>query len=184
MISLNKTANMLQEDAFWDIIQRSLIATDQPAQEHFLITEIEKLIPTDIIGFQLRTDYLLYHTYNAELWCACELMNKECTDAGFEDFRCWIISRGKNTYYNAKANADLLVNEIVEGVKLYAFKNFKRIALVAFGHKTGKNLIDYIDYENFTTREWYYPQLKFEWHEENPETMKKICPKLYAKCYA
>lgn len=181
-IQLEKTAEMLDEDKFWEIIGKSLKATkSQDAQEEYLIAEIGKLTPKEMIGFRLRTDYLLYQTYNSEMWCAGYIMNGGCSDDSFEYFRCWVISRGKDTYYNARTNPDYLINEVVEGAEFYDFESFWYVALESFKRRTGKDLYDYIDNENFKTKEGSYPQFEFNWQEEEPESMKKICPKLYDK---
>lgn len=181
-MQIAKTAEMLSEDKFWEIIDKSLKATqNQDDQEQYLIKEIEKLTPKEIIGFRLRTDYLLYHTYNSEMWCAGYLMNGGCSDDCFEYFRCWVISKGRDTYYNAKANPDNLISKVEEGAEFYEFESFWYVALEAFKRKTGKELYDYIDNDNFKTKEGSYPQFEFNWQEENPGSMKKICPKLYAK---
>lgn len=179
---LAKTAEMLDEDLYWQIIDKSLKNTsNQDDQEQFLIKEIFNLTPTQIIGFRLRTDKLLYDTYNSEMWCAGYIMNGGCSDDSFEYFRNWVISRGKETYYNAKQNPDNLISEIVEEAEFYDFESFWYVALEAFQHKTGKDLYDYIDYDNFKTSEGAYPQFEFTWEEENPESWKKICPKLFEK---
>jgi hypothetical protein len=179
---LEKTAEMLNEDQYWRIIDLSLKKTkDQDEQEQFLIKEIGKLTPKEIIGFRLRTDKLLYDTYNSEMWCAGYIMNGGCSDDGFEYFRNWVISRGKDVYYNAKKNPDDLVTQVDEETEEYEFESFWYVALEAFTKKTGKVLYDYIDNDKFKTKEGNYPKIKFTWEEEKPETMKKICPKLYKK---
>lgn len=180
--SLSKTSEMLDEDKFWLIIDHSLKKSkNQDEQEQFLVEEIELLSPKDIIGFRLRTDKLLYDTYNSEMWCAGYIMNGGCSDDGFEYFRCWLISRGKNTYYKTKSNPDYLVNEINEGSEFYDFEGFWYVALTAFKNKTGKELYDYIDNDKFKTNEGNYPKFKFTWQENNQESMMKICPKLFQK---
>lgn len=181
---LTKTAEMLDEDLYWSIIAKSLKQTkNQDDQERFLIKEIEKLTPNQMIGFRLRTDKLLYDTYNSEMWCAGYIMNGGCSDDTFEYFRNWVISRGKETYYNAKQNPDNLIREVIEDEDLYDFESFWYVALEAFQHKTGKDLYDYIDNDNFKTAEGHYPQFEFTWQEENPESMKKICPRLFDKLW-
>jgi hypothetical protein len=51
---------MLDEEVYWSIIESSIKGTDnQEDQELFLITEIGKLSPHEMIGFRLRTDKLL-----------------------------------------------------------------------------------------------------------------------------
>ncbi len=179
---LAKTAEMLDEDMYWSIIAKSLEQTmNQDDQEQFLIKAIRNLTPNQMIGFRLRTDKLLYDTYNSEMWCAGYIMNDGCSDDGFEYFRNWVISRGKDTYYKAKQNPDNLISEVDEDSEMYTFESFWYVALEAFNQETGKNLYDFIDEENFKTKEGQYPEFEFTWQEENPESMKKICPKLFDK---
>lgn len=179
---LSKTSELINEDLYWTLIDKSLKNSDNKnGQEQILKNELVKMSPTEIIGFRLRTDKLLYDTYNSEMWCAGYIMNGGCSDDGFEYFRNWVISRGKETYYKAKSNPDNLINETSAGIDIYEFEAFWYVAIDAFREKTGRELYDYIDNENFKTHEGQYPQFKFTWQEDNPESMKKICPKLYAK---
>lgn len=179
---LVKTAEMLDEDLYWSIVAKSLKSTSgQDEQEQFLINEIGKLTPKQMIGFHLRTDKLLYDTYNSEMWCAGYIMNGGCSDDGFEYFRNWVISRGRDTYYKAKENPDNLVSEVDDDLEMYDFESFWYVALEAFKQKTGKDLYDYIDEDRFKTSEGQYPQLKLTWQEDDPASMKKICPKLFER---
>ncbi len=179
---LVKTAEMLDEDLYWSIIDKSLKSTtDQEDQEQYLIKEIGKLTPRQMIGFRLRTDKLLYDTYTSEMWCAGYIMNGGCSDDGFEYFRNWVISRGKDIYLKAKQNPDNLITQATQDAEYYEFESFWYVALEAFRQKTGKNLYDYIDNDHFKTKEGNYPHFEFTWKEEDPESMKKICPRLFEK---
>ncbi len=181
---MEKTSKMLEENRFWDIVAKSLEnSTDENEQKEFLIRELFRLSPEEIIGFRLRTDKFLYDTYTSEMWCAGYIMNGGCSDDGFEYFRNWVISRGKETYYSAKENPDNLINEVSEDKEWYEFESFWYVALEAFKEKTGKELYDYIDDENFTTREGNYPDFEFTWKEDDPDSMKTICPKLFEKMW-
>lgn len=177
---VKKTAEVLDEIIFWNIVEKSLKYSNQQAKETFLINEIEKLTPKEIIGFRLQTDKLLFDTYNSKMWCAGYIMNRGCSDDGFEYFRNWVISRGKDVYYKAKENPDTLISQKDNGEdEMFDFESFWYVALEAFNKKTGKDLYDFIDYDNFNTREGNYPQFEFDWEEENPESMKKLCPNLF-----
>lgn len=178
---IEKTSEMLDENIYWNIIDNSLKNTNnQQSQEAFLIKEIENLTPKEIVGFRLRTDKLLYDTYNSKMWCAGYIMNGGCSDDGFEYFRNWVISRGKDIYYKAKENPDTLISQKENGEdEMFEFEGFWYVALEAFNNKTEKSLYDFIDYDNFNTRERNYPQFEFDWEEDNPESLKKLCPKLY-----
>jgi Protein of unknown function (DUF4240) len=181
---LAKTAEMLNEDVYWAIIDKSLKNGNSVGnQEAFLVNAIGQLTPKEMIGFRLRTDKLLHDTYTSEMWCAGYIMNGGCSDDGFEYFRNWIISRGKETYYKAKANPDNLIEAVLQGAEFYEFESFSYVALTAFENKTGKQLYDYIENENFKKSEGSYPKIQFNWQEENPESMKKICPQLFDKLW-
>lgn len=182
---MKPTAMMMDEDRYWKLVADSLEAAgdDQNAQIEALTDMLEKLEPSDIVGFRLRTDKLLHDTYNSKMWCAGYIMNGGCSDDGFEYFRPWVISRGREIYENAKADPDSLIavadTEVPEG--LFYFEPFWYVALEAFKNKTGKDLYDFIDYDNFPYGEGKYEQFDFDWEEENPDSMKALCPRLAEK---
>jgi len=179
--NLGKISTMMEESQFWTLIDLSLKeSTNDDTQIQFLNNALQNLPLKEIIGFRLRTDQLLYETYTSEMWCAGYILNSGCSDDGFEYFRNWVISRGEETYYRAKVNPDTLITEIKEERDMYELEDFWFVALEAFQAKTGQQLYDYIDYDNFTTREGNYPNFTFNWNDEQPETMKVICPKLFA----
>lgn len=180
---IEKTSEMLDETLFWKIVDASVKNTkNQDDQELFLVKEIEKLTPKQMIGFRLRTDKFLYDTYNSDMWCAGYIMNGGCSDDGFEYFRNWVISRGKETFYKAKENPDSLVSEFEKSLEYYDFEGFWYVALTAFENKTGEDLYEYIA-DDFKTNEGNYKNFEFTWKEDEPETMKAICPKLYKKMW-
>jgi hypothetical protein len=180
---LPMTSEMLEENLYWQIISDSLKYSEQDEQQEYLINRLQELSPVEIIGFRLRTDKLLYDTYNSAMWCAGYIMNGGCSDDGFEYFRNWVISRGKDVYYKAKENPDSLIGQVDENsdIEEYEFEDFWYVALEAFKNKTGKELYDFIDNDNFIFKEGQYPLFEFTWKEENPDSMKAICPKLFER---
>ncbi len=182
--ALTKTAELLDEDLYWKIISESLRHSEnQDDQEHSLIAQIQHLSPTEMIGFRLRTDMLLHETYTSEMWCAAYIINGGCSDDGFEYFRNWVISRGKDVFYKAKDNPDSLVSQVGDETGLYDFESFWYVALEAFSKSTGKELYDYVDNDKMPYGEGKYPEIEFNWKEEDPETMKAICPALFEKMW-
>ena len=177
---IEKAGEMMNEELYWAIVDSSLkAAQNQAEQEQFLRSALGKLTPQEIIGFYLTTSHLLNETYTSEMWCAGHIMNTRCSDDGFEDFRCWVISRGREVYYKAKANADSLVNEYAEGCEEYAFELFGYVAMEAFEETTGEDLLDTI--EDSGTLEVAFIPIEFNWKRDDPESMIKICPRLYEK---
>ncbi len=182
--NVEKSAEMLEEQKFWEIVSNSLENSNNLEEQiNWLTNEISTLSPNEMIGFRLRTDKLLHDTYSSEMWCAGYIMNGGCSDDGFEYFRNWVISRGKEAYYAAKENPDTLIKEVIKGQDYYELEDFWYVALDGFSKMTGKSLYDYIDYDTFQEREGNYPQFEFNWEEDKPESMKKICPQLFDKLW-
>ncbi|MEP6945247.1 MAG: DUF4240 domain-containing protein [Acidobacteriota bacterium] len=180
---LAPVSEMMGEDPFWKIVAASINGSggDQDRQEAILINSLERLTPAEIVGFRLRTDKLLYDTYTSDMWCAGYLIKGGCSDDMFEYFRLWVISKGRDVYEKARANPDSLSDQMDENEEFYDFESFWYVALTAFKNKTGKELYDHIAYDNFKYGEGNYQQFDFTWEEEDPESMKKICPRLFER---
>ena len=185
LAELKPTAEMMNEDQFWAIVQKAADEAGDDEDEYLEVVmhELSKLSLKEMVGFRLRTDKLLYDSYTSEMWCAGYLMNGGCSDDGFEYFRLWVISRGRKVYEAALANPDNLIDYIAEDaeVDFFEFELFWYAAIDAFEEATEADLYDYIDDDNFTTREGNYPNFEFNWDEEDPESMKNLCPRLFER---
>ena len=185
LAELKPTAEMMNEDQFWAIVQKAVDEAGDDEDEYLEVVmhELSKLSLKEMVGFRLRTDKLLDDSYTSEMWCAGYLMNGGCSDDGFEYFRLWVISRGRKVYEAALANPDNLIDYIAEDaeVDFFEFELFWYVAIDAFEEATEADLYDYIDDDNFTTREGNYPNFEFNWDEEDPESMKKLCPRLFER---
>lgn len=185
LAELKPTAEMMNEDQFWAIVQKAVDEAGDDEDEYLEVVmhELSKLSLKEMVGFRLRTDKLLYDSYTSEMWCAGYLMNGGCSDDGFEYFWLWVISRGRKVYEAALANPDNLIDYIAEDaeVDFFEFELFWYAAIDAFEEATEADLYDYIDDDNFTTREGNYPNFEFNWDEEDPESMKKLCPRLFER---
>ena len=176
-LNFEKSSKLLDEDLYWKIIANSLTtSSNQDQQLKSLVSQLLKLSPLEIVGFKLTTYKLLYEIYNSETWCAGYIINGGCSDDGFEYFRCWIISKGKNVYYQAKSSPDNLVDELNDEIEEYEFEDFLYVANDAFANKTKKDIYDFLDNNNFNEGK---VNIDFTWEEDKPETLKAICPRLF-----
>ncbi|OYX84848.1 MAG: polymerase [Flavobacteriales bacterium 32-34-25] len=181
-IQFKPLSEMLDEESYWKIIETSLKeTTTQEDQELFLSSALEKLSPKEMIGFRLRTDKLMFDSYTSNLWCANYIVSNGTADDGFDYFRCWLISRGKDAYYKTQENSDYLVHLVGNEPHAYDFEGFWYVANNAFKNQTHKDVEAYIDYENFQTTDEHYPILEFNWNVDDPKTMEKVCPVLFKK---
>lgn len=92
LAELKPTAEMMNEDQFWAIVQKAVDEAGDDEDEYLEVVmhELSKLSLKEMVGFRLRTDKLLYDSYTSEMWCAGYLMNGGCSDDGFEYFRLWV----------------------------------------------------------------------------------------------
>jgi len=182
MTNIGNSNHLMDEERYWLIIAESLADGEhQPWQEHFLIHRLKNLTPDDIIGFHLRTEALLLEAYTSDLWCAAFIMNRGCSDDGFEYFRCWLISRGKKAYYVALNNPDSLVSYIDPTKRFYDFERFGYIPSYVFEQKTGENLYDYIKED--LKQDGINRVIQFTWNSSHPETLQVICPYLFNRMW-
>ena len=176
------TGEMLDEESYWKIIENSLKeSTNEEDQEIFITSALEQLSPKEMIGFRLRTDKLMFDSYTSNLWCANYIISNGAAEDGFDYFRCWLISRGKEAYYKTQENPDYLVNLVGNEPNIYDFEGFWYVAMNAFKNTTHKDVFAYIDYEKFKTTDENYPLLEFNWNVDEPQTMEKVCPVLFKK---
>ncbi len=168
---------LLNEDIFWNIIELSLKnSNDIDEQEEFLISKLEKMSLQEIISFKLRLDDLANNIHTSEMWCAGYLLNGGCSDDGFDYFKNWVISRGKAVYYSAKENPDNLADFFTEDNEgEFEFESLDYVAVTAFENKTEDDLYDYLP-SGFKRQEF-----EFNWEEDDDESMKRICPKIFEK---
>jgi len=176
-IPAKKYSTPLAEDKYWKIIESSKAKTRQQEQYNAILDFLQTLTLEEIAGFRIQTDKLLHDSYKNELWCAAYIINGGCSDDGFEYFRCWLISKGRKIFYETLKNPDYLVTYASDDDYENEFEMFWNVANNAFGKRTGKDLYDYLDKSTLET----YKPIKFTWNEEEPESMKKICPKLFKK---
>ena len=185
LAELKPTAEMMDEEQFWAIVQTAVDEAGDDEAEYLDVVkrELSKLSLKEMIGFRLRTDKLLYDSYTSEMWCAGYLMNGGCSDDGFEYFRLWVISRGRKVYEAAMANPDNLIDYIDDDAEMdfFEFELFWYVALEAFEESVDAELYDYVDDDNFKTCEGNYPNFEFNWEEDEPESMQKLCPRLFEK---
>ena len=186
--NLQKQNKMMDETQFWDLIESSIMySRNKEKQKDFLIDELAKLSPADMIGFELRTYQLRHDHYEPNLWCAIYLIFNGGNHNTFEYFRSFLIYTGKKMFYETVSNPDSLADSW-RPKTLWGKRNstyhldlqmFWGVAMRAFERRTGKFLKDFIDYKNFGYEEQTPKDIEFNWNANNGASMKAICPRIY-----
>jgi hypothetical protein len=165
----------MTKDEFWQIIQRSLDGSggDTSRQADWLIDELEKLSPEEIISFEHSIIDCLLESYSMDLYGAVYIIAGGCSDNGFEYFRYWLISRGREWFEKAVQNPDDLADypqSLSDSEVL--FEEFINLAVKAYEKKTG---------QPFPHLETPPYEMKGEPWDYDEEVFRSRWPRLFAK---
>lgn len=177
----SETKVLLSEEEFWTLINAGREQSeDDEALAEQVAQIVSKLEPEKIFGFDQILGELMAKSYRSDLWCTAYVACGGCSDDGFDYFRAWLIGRGKDVFYKALENPDSLIAEFdkLKGEDGYPENEMVLgIASDAYEANTGKD--DF--YEKCPHTPAPTPEMDFEWSEEDEESMKKICPKVFEK---
>jgi hypothetical protein len=96
-------------DVFWQIIKRAAETDHDPdAHVEALRAELRELPLQEIISFEVAFRRYLNKAYIWDLWGAAYVIHGGCSDDGFEYFRRWLVSKGRDVYEVALADPDSL----------------------------------------------------------------------------
>ncbi|MFT6783268.1 MAG: hypothetical protein ACJA1A_003208 [Saprospiraceae bacterium] len=169
---------LMDEDRFWKLIEtaKSSSQGNYDKQQVDLNNELNQIDAIDILKFDNRFRTYRGNAYKWELWGAAYIMNGGCSDDCFSDFRGWLISRGKDAYFNAMSNPETLVT-LNHDMENDDWEGFSYVPMTAYEQKTGSQMPKGIK-ENFeiTGEEWEedgddlenkYPNLWQKWDSNN-----------------
>ena len=162
----------MKEEVFWSVIEAARKkAKDIDGRVEALETQLQRLTPKEIEGFQKVYDAQVRRAFCWEIWGAAHVMNSGCTDDGFFYFCHWLISEGKERFEAALANPDSLVE--VDRLDLFELEMFAYVASDVYGEKEGSDL------ERDHSLETAMPAGK-SWKEDN---LPFLYPNLSAKYF-
>lgn len=107
-------------DMFWKLIAASLRhSPGRSGREAFLRDHLVSLAPTDIVQFQVHLERSCQRAYTYNLWAAATwILGGWFSDDGFdgisedsfEDFRRWLVGRGREVFERSLAEPDALAS--------------------------------------------------------------------------
>lgn len=169
-----QASTLLTEDRFWEIIESS-----EKGQK--LAEVLAKLTDDELFGYRYWWLLLNRKSYNQALWAVAYTVLGGCSDDGFDYFRFWLITRGKAVYYEALRDADTLCDEF-DGLTDDEYPEWEDVDYVpmeVYEERTGKDFYDAEETYEFNMPA--YPEMEFEWDEEDEESIRKICPRTFDK---
>jgi hypothetical protein len=131
------TVSPMPAEKFWSIMERVAESDQDPdAQLRALRTALHELPLEDIISFEVAFRRYLNMAYTWELWGAAYVIHGGCSDDGFEYFRRWLISRGRDVYEDALADPDSLARLNGSGW-VWEFEEIYYVPVQVFKEKGG-----------------------------------------------
>jgi Protein of unknown function (DUF4240) len=175
------TAAAMPADQFWQIIERTGPSDHTlDAQMDVLRATLRELSLEDIISFEVAFRRYLNNAYAWDLWGAACVINGGCSDDGFEYFRRWLVSRGRDVYERALADPDSLaeLQAQLDPNRAWEFEEIYDVAPQVFKEKGGEgNVHAYTEPEAGLGG----PEPSGEPFEEDNDYMARRYPKLWQR---
>jgi hypothetical protein len=180
-------SGFMSEVEFWFIINEARNSTNDGEA---LAAQVVKVLVgrniESILGFDYWFTKFFYNSYTSELWCAASIAKGGCNDDSFDYFRAWLIGQGREVFEAAISDPDSLVPALdaarVTGVT--ENESLLMAAAKAYEIKTGKDIEAFYEVlDNYDTDFGSFRALKFSWSEEDPFSMQRVCPKIFAKFF-
>ncbi len=176
----------LKEDDFWALIENANKQNIQEAAFDDLVDALSQKSIEEIVEFNDFVNHFLQISFTSHLWCVAYVTLGGCSDDSFDYFRAWLISKGKLVFEEALKEPDSLLSplkKLLKDEEEPEFEDFLLIASDAYFKKTGFDQDNYYEIENklsiFDLSQYQNDTIIFDWKEEDEESMKKICPKIF-----
>lgn len=134
----------MNKEKFWQTIEsvnRLVPDGDHEMVQEQMHKELLRYSPQDILDWNLILREYENAAYRNDLWAACTALGAHASDDGFDYFRTWLISQGKDIYMEAMRDPDTLASNPHSGKEM-SFEAFAYCAIEAYKeklHLTGKD---------------------------------------------
>ncbi|PZG12657.1 hypothetical protein C1I95_25335 [Micromonospora craterilacus] len=99
----------MRTDDFWQLIDRARAGGGEPdAIATRAVALLAARDPEEIVGYARHQQRVLAASYRVDLWGAAYLINGGASDDGFEYFRGWLMTQGREIFAGAVADPDSL----------------------------------------------------------------------------
>ncbi|MGW1060034.1 DUF4240 domain-containing protein [Micromonospora rubida] len=169
----------MRTDDFWQLIDAARAggggaAGPVAARAVALLAERDA---ADIVGYAQHQRRVMAASYRADLWGAAYLINGGASDDGFEYFRGWLITQGREVFARAVADPDSLaalpqIRQAALTGEEFEAEQMLTVAGEAYRKATASELP--------AVPETPYPELGEFWDFDDEEEAQRRLPKLAA----
>ena len=166
----------MEIDRFWGFVAQARQVATEPYEIAKRTSELlARRTPEEIIGAHQTLWTLMAASYRTDLWGAAHLINDGASDDGFEAFRGWLITQGRDVFNRAVADPDSLADHpaVIERDDDLECEDMLDVAGEAYRAVTGDDL----PANSYTIR---YPELDLDWDFDDTEQARQHLPRLSA----
>jgi hypothetical protein len=167
-------------DDWWQIVEQARSTADDADDADAVADEVRLILqerdPEEVAALAQPLWDLLASSYNWELWAAAYLINGGASDDGFEYFRGWLVTQGRDVFELAQEDPDSLADvravrqAAVEGYDLEC-EDILHVVHAAYEDLTGESL-------PAGAYSVEYPDLGPDWDFDDDEEMARHLPRL------
>ncbi len=168
-------SKLMTEDKFWNLI-------GNPQSPDSLYDRLSPLSEDELFGFSYWWEHFHDISYRQDLWAAAYIYRGGCGDDSFDYFRFWLITQGREVFYNAMKNADSLC-DIFATVTDDDITDEESDYLVMDILNRRNNDSNYFDLASrkYKMPQEILPEMEFEWEEDDEESIRRVCPNTFDK---
>lgn len=116
-----KRGNSMNHERFWALIEITTSFENDPrGQLIALHSVLADLSLQEVESFEAIFDNEMRRSYSWDLWGAAYVVHGGASDDGFEYFRCWLISKGREVFEKVLADPDSLADLLAREIGVHA----------------------------------------------------------------
>ena len=178
----------IDKNSFWKIIEYSkeLSPKNKELQIDILIDILKEIETEKLVVFRKIREYYYKKSYTSNLWAIAYMLNNGCSDDGFDYYINWLISEGKQKYYDLQENPEKIVEKYNSRDEINGYsEDFGLIETIAFEKKHSESIDYQLDFDNIYNKFqsdlniFEFTEIEFNWKDEND--LKQLFPKFYSK---
>ena len=175
--------SILVESDFWKLIEftKKQSNNNKEKQIELLTSILKSKSDKEVLNYGKIYECLYSKSATEQLWALIYTMNGGCGDDSFDYYRSWLISEGKEKFYDLLSDPEILTKKYSSKNELIGFlEDFNYIYSDVTESRNKEDYFDkkYDDYENSCYV--VVPEKMFEW-EEDLIAVKKHFPNFYEK---
>lgn len=165
----------MNRDEYWDLVE-SCRPADSPDELATAVKDKLCNMPLEqVLAFDQVQQELMQESYTWRLWGAAYLINGGCSDDGFDYFRGWLITQGRDTFERALADPETLADLDIDPEDSYCeCENMVSAAFSAYYSRTG-------EYPPISPTLSPGPGLGEGWDFDDDDEMQARYPRLFEK---